>query len=176
MAFFLSFLICLFSGIALANNSTVIAKLDGKPITKQELIKYANSIPNSKYREMLKTDEGLRKLAELYIQRQILLEEAKKTVDKNKDENKSIFSSHGKMDEDTIYLIAYLTKEVEKKINITPEEIQSYMKEKNLSKQQAVSELASKKRREIYFSLIDKLKKKHKIEYCIGADSKSASK
>ncbi len=152
--------------------SQVVAKLDGKPITKEDLENYARMIPGDKYVKMLETEEGLRKLAEFYIQRQIILQEAKKVVNKKK----GVYKAHGsKMDEDAAYIIAYLTKEVESKVEITPEEIEKYMKEKNLTKQQAVSELASEKRRKLYFSLIENLKKKHRIEYCIGTDSKGAN-
>jgi len=161
--------ILIFPVVVTAGNSKlsgeIVAKLDGKVITRDDLEKYANMIPNDKYKKMLNTREGLKKLAELYIQRRILLEKAKKVITKKE----AIFKSHGgKMNEDVAYLIAYLTKEIENKINITKEEIQAYMKKNNVNKYQAMREILSRKRRELFNALVENLKREHKIEFCIN--------
>jgi len=158
--------IILSSPVLSAENSRVVAKLDGKPITVKELQEYANNLPE-KYKKMLATDEGLRKLAEFYIQRKVLLEEAKKEI----SERDTVLSSHsGRMGKETAYIIAYLSKKVGEKAEaeIGDKELKEYMKEHNVSRTEALNRLLSEKRRKLYRELIGNLLKKHKVEYLVG--------
>jgi len=148
----------------LQEKSEVIAKLDGKPITKKEIVEYANRLGEvrKEYKDLLRTKEGLKKLVQYYIQRKLLLEEAKKKISKRDP----IFLSHkSKFPEDTALLITYLTREVDGKVKITPQEVEKYMKEKGVPKEVAKRELFIEKRKELFFNLLERLKKLHKIEY-----------
>jgi hypothetical protein len=158
----LLFAVLFVSLTAFAGELDVVARLDGKNITKQILKEYANSLKNKKYMELLNSREGLKKLAEYYIQRQILLEEAKKTVNKNKE----MFKSHSsKVGEDTAYILTYLNMEIGSKVQPTEEEVERYMKEKHVTKVQARRDLMAEKSKKLYLQLIERLKKKHKIEF-----------
>ena len=145
---------------AAVDTNQVLAELDGKPITYKDIEFYAKRIPNKKYQEMLKTEEGLRKLLEFYIDRAVLLDEAKKKI----GGKEAVFLSHGSMEEDTAYLIAYLAKEVNGKVSVGKEEVKRYALEKGISEEEAYRELLSKRRRERLKSLLESLKRKHKIK------------
>ena len=151
-----------FSG-AFSAEEKALAYLDGKPITYSDIKSYVERLPGNKYEEMLKSKEGLKQLVKFYIDRKILLEEAKKSV----LPDEGVIRSHRGMEEDSAYIIAYLAKEVGKKVMLNEEEVEKYAKEKNLDIEKAYRELLSLKRREQFRKLLEKLKKKHKIDILV---------
>jgi len=142
-----------------------VARLDGKVITKADLINYVEKISNKKYKDLLKTPEGVKKLAEYYIQRQLLLIYAKEVISREDKVFKSHFS---KNDEDTGYLIALLKREVNDKVIITDDALSKYMRENKIrDKQIAKLKLMSIKKAELLNNLIEKVRRGHDIEYII---------
>ena len=164
------FILFLFVSSAMAvDPNKVLAELDGKPITYKDVESYAKKIPSKKYQEMLKTEEGLRKLVEFYIDRSILLEEAKKEISKKE----AVFLSHGSMEKDAAYLIAYLAKKVNRKVFVGEDEVKRYASEKGISEERAYRELLSKKRQERLESLLENLKRKHIIKILLEEKNKA---
>ncbi len=147
-------------------NKDIIAKLDGKPITKEILKKYVNDLKLSKqYKKMLKSDEGLKKLTESYISRQIILDYAKKNKFEDSHFVKQHMMSDGQ-DKDAVLISAVLSKEVNEKITVLPEEIDARLKKTNSTdRKNAYFEIMSLKRQKKFNEFISSLKKKHKIEY-----------
>jgi len=141
----------------------VLAYLDGKPITLSELKAYAERLPSPKYKEMLKTPEGLKELLRYYIDRQIILQEAKKSI----SPRESSLRAHSTMDEDSAYVIAYLSKEVGEKVEVTKEEIKELSQREGISENKAYAELLSQKRRQRFKALMEKLRAKHQIKLLV---------
>ncbi len=156
---FFALILSLVSVLAYAGES-ILGYLDGKPITYSDIKSYVELLPGDKYRKMLETKEGLKKLLNYYIDRRILLEEAKKEI----SPEEGVLRSHSAMDEDAAYIIAFLTKKINNNIKLSDEEIKTYARKKGISERKAYAELLSKKRRELYEKLINNLRKKHKIE------------
>jgi len=139
-----------------------VAKLDGKIITRDMIIAYAQDLPPS-YRELLKTPDGFQKLVDFYIQRQLLLEHAKKSI----PPDDPVLQNHLKIVPlEDAYIIAFVKKEVFDKIYVTDEEIAAYMKKKKISHLQMARALLIKEKKEkAYLQFVESLKKKHKLEY-----------
>jgi hypothetical protein len=140
-----------------------VARLDGKAITKIDLVGYIKKTENKQYNDLLSSSEGLKKLAGYYIQRHLLLTYAKEVI--NKEDR--IFKNHlMQSDEETAYLIMLLKKEVNDKTTITNDEIITYMNKNNIHDEQAAkSQLLSDKRQIIMKALIKKASEGHSIEY-----------
>jgi len=160
---FLLLLLFLISPVISFAGGSVLAYLDGKPVTYEDIKEYVSQLPGEKYKKMLETRDGLKKLVNYYIDREIILEEAKKTVSKKE----GVLRSHSGLDQDAAYIIAYLTKEINERVEINQDEVKAYAKEKGISEQKAYAELLSRKRRELFKKLLAKLKKKHKIKVLI---------
>jgi len=141
----------------------VLAYLDGKPITYSDLESYVELLPSEKYKKMLTTKQGFKKLLGYYIDRQIILEEAKKSI----SSRESSFNAHRGMDKDAAYIIAYLSKKIGSKITISKEEVKQLARQKHISENRAYAELLSKKRRQAYEALIKKLRARHKVEILV---------
>jgi len=146
-----------------SSESRVLAYLDGKPITYADLKAYAEQLPNPKYKEMLKTPQGLKELLGYYIDRQIILQEAKKTI----SPREGSLRAHSSMDKDSAYVIAYLSKEVGEKVEITKEEIKELAKKEGISENKAYAELLSQKRRQRFKALMERLRAKHQIKILV---------
>lgn len=140
----------------------VVATLDGKNITVSDLNNYVNTLLGEKYAKMLESEDGLKQLTDYYITRQILLEEAKKTI---KFDNELVKGHLPKgSDEDTMLLTALLDKEINKKIVIKDEEVATFMMKNNITdKKAAFASLESVKRNELFKSYKEELMKNHKI-------------
>ncbi|MEC9491628.1 hypothetical protein [Flexistipes sp.] len=145
-----------------------IARLDDEIITKTTLEKYVDNFLGKEYEKMLNSDTGLKKLADFYINRQIILEKAKKTI---KPENELLKGHmHGekenKRTENTMYITAFLKQEINDKLNLTKKEMQRYMKQNNIdSKREAEIKLSNEKRKKMFGELIAGLRAEHTIEY-----------
>ena len=161
LLFFLALL--LFSPAVYGKENKVVAYLDGKPITYSELKAYAEMLPGDKYKKMLENREGLKKLLNYYIDRLIILEEAKKEI----KTPERVFRAHSSLDKDSAYIIAYLSRKVDGEIEVTEEEVEKYAKERGIEKRLAYAELLSKKRREKFKELLRALRKKHKIKFLV---------
>jgi len=145
-----------------------VARLDDEIITKATLEKYVDNFLGKEYEKMLNSESGLKKLADFYINRQIILEKAKKTI---KPENELLKGHmHGekedKKTENTMYITAFLKQEINDKLKLTKEEMQRYMKQNNIdSKREAEIKLSNEKRKKMFGELIADLRAKHTIEY-----------
>jgi len=145
-----------------------IARLDGEIITKATLEKYVDNFLGKEYEKMLNSESGLKKLADFYINRQIILEKAKKTI---KPENELLKGHmHGKKEnmrvKNTMYITAFLKQEINDKLNLTKKEMQRYMKQNNIdSKREAEIKLSNEKRKRMFGELIADLRAEHTIEY-----------
>lgn len=140
-----------------------VARLDGKVITKIDLVGYIEKTENQQYHDLLLSPEGLKKLAEYYIQRYLLLTYAKRVI--NREDR--VFKNHLiRSDEETAYLIMLLKKEVNDKTTITNDEIITYMNKYNIHDEQAARlQLLSDKRQIIMEALIKRASEGHSIEY-----------
>ena len=147
----------------------IVAKLDGKPITMDELRKYAKKLENvnPKYSEMLKTKKGTKELLHFYIRRKILLEEAKKKVSKDDP----VFLSHKhRFPEETALLITYITylnRKFEKEIRLDDKEVQKYAKEKGIPLEIARRELIVEKKKKLVYNFLQRLEKLHQVQILI---------
>jgi hypothetical protein len=162
----LSISIVVFAASKSYGKKDIIAKLDGQPITKEVLEKYVKDLNLSKqYKKMLKTEKGLKKLTESYISRQIILDYAKKKNFKDSHFVKQHMMSKDQ-DKDAVLISAVLSKEINEKITVMPEEIDARLKETNSKdRKNAYFELMSIKRQKKFNEFMNKLKKQHKIEY-----------
>lgn len=151
-----------YAGAKKSFSNDVVATLDGKNITVSDLNNYVNTLLGEKYAKMLESEDGLKQLADYYITRQILLEEAKKTI---KSDNELVKGHLPKgSDEDTMLITALLDKEINKKIVINDEELATFMMKNNITdKKAAFARLESIKRNELFKSYKEELMKNHKI-------------
>jgi hypothetical protein len=112
----------------------------------------------------LNNQEGLRKLADFYINRTLLLEYARETVAKND----TIVTNHNarSVDEDVMYLTTLLKIEVQDKVHVTEEDVRDYMKKNKIaSEKQASQEIESKLKNELMGALVEKVRAGHEIRY-----------
>lgn len=149
--------------------SSPIASLDSKEITKELLTNYVNELAlGKKYEKMLSNDEGLKKLADFYITRKILLDFA----DKNDYKDTHFVKQHAmseNQDDKTIMISAVLKKEINDKIDIQQEEIDAFLTETNTTDRRAAYfTLQSVHRQKLYKEFIAELKTQHDIEYMIN--------
>ncbi len=145
-----------------------VAQLDDEIITKSTLEEYVNNFLGNEYEKLLNSETGLKKLADYYINRHIILEKAKKTISPENDLLKG--HMHGQKDnkkvENTMYITAFLQREINNKLNLTKQEMQRYMKEKNIdSEREAEIKLSNEKRERMFDELIAELRAEHTIEY-----------
>ncbi|BAI81272.1 conserved hypothetical protein [Deferribacter desulfuricans SSM1] len=158
---FLIFMFIIVSTVVFAN---VVAVFDGKEITDADLKDYVNKVAGKKYDNYLKSKDGRRKLAEFYIERELLLNYAR-SIYKEKDINK-LKHSHPNLDIDTLYLLHLIDDKVNGKIKVEEKELESFMKSNGITnKNEAFAKLLSIKRKKTYDELIQQLKKDHKIEF-----------
>lgn len=145
-----------------------VARLDDEIITKATLEKYVDNFLGKEYEKMLNSESGLKKLADFYINRQIILEKAKKTI---KPENELLKGHmHGekedKKTENTMYITAFLKQEINDKLSLSKKEMQRYMKQNNIdSKREAEIKLSNEKRKKMFGELIAELRAEHTIKY-----------
>ncbi len=145
-------------------SENIVASLDDENVTVEILTAYVEDVAGSKYEPWLHNKDGLRNLADFYINRTLLLAYAKKTIDKND----TIVTNHNarKVDADAMYLTALLQKEVQDKVNITDEAVSAYMqKTKSASAKQARQEIESNLKNELMTALIEKVRVGHDITY-----------
>lgn len=141
-----------------------VAGLDGQPVTKATLENYVNDVAGDSYAPWLTDDQGLRKLADFYINRTLLLAYARQQVEKDA----AILNNHNgrSVDEDTMYLTALLKTEVQDKAIVTEDSIEAYLKkQQDLSYGQAKTELESERKQALLEQLINKVRSGHEIKY-----------
>jgi hypothetical protein len=149
----------LLTGAAAAED--IVAKLDGKDITKAILADYVDRVLGDKYKHMLETPEKLRELAGFYIDREIILAYARKTVKKD-----DTFLEHfgTAADEDTMFITTILKNEVNDKVEATETEIKkAFSTGAYGSPRDAELSLIAQKRRDAYKQFITDLRTKHVI-------------
>jgi hypothetical protein len=154
----------IFSAVAYSSNEEIVASLDDESITVEALATYVEDVAGDKYEPWLRNKEGLRKLADFYINRTLLLEYAKKTVNKND----TIVTNHNarSVDEDVMYLTTLLKIEVQDKVYVTEEGVRDYMKKNKIaSEKKASQEIESKLKNELMGALVEKVRAGHDIKY-----------
>lgn len=166
-SFILSLSIVVFAAsFSFFDNDKVVVNMDDKAITKATLKQYVSDLELGKqYTDMLGTKDGLKRLADFYITRTLLLDFAA-----NNDYKDSSFVKQHTMDKtqdvNTIMISAVLKKEVNDKINVEMNEIDDYLvSSKTTDRKAAYFKLQSIKRQKIYKDFIAELKSKHQIEY-----------
>jgi hypothetical protein len=153
-----------FSVGSYADSKDPVASLDGQPVTKVTLKNYVDNVAGSSYEPWLTDVQGLRKLADFYINRTLLLAYARQQVEKDA----TIVNNHSgrSVDEDIMYLTALLKTEVQEKATVTEDTIEAYLKEKqSISYRQAKTELESEKKRVLMEQLVNKVRSGHEIKY-----------
>jgi hypothetical protein len=154
----------IFSAGAYSYNDEIVASLDDENISVEMLATYVEDVAGDKYESWLRDKDGLRKLADFYINRTLLLEYAKKTVNKKN----TIVTKHNarSVDEDVMYLTSLLKIEVQDKANISAEEVDSYMeKNKMVSEKQARQEIESELKNKLMGALVENVRAGHEIKY-----------
>ncbi|MFC1779212.1 hypothetical protein ACFLZU_02565 [Thermodesulfobacteriota bacterium] len=154
----------IFSTVVYSSNEEIVASLDDEKISVEMLATYVQDVAGDKYESWLRDKEGLRKLADFYINRTLLLEYARKTVNK-KD---AIVTNHNarSVDEDVMYLTTLLKVEVQDKVNVSPEDVDAYMKKnKIVSEKQARQEIESDLKNKLMVALVDNVRTGHEIKY-----------
>ena len=146
-----------------SSEGKILAYLDGRPITLSHIKAYVKRLSDPKYKEMLNTPEGLKRLVNYYIDRQILLQEAKKSI----SPGEGSLRAHSTIDRDSAYIIAYLSKEVGEKVEIREEEVKELARKEGIGKNRAYAELLSHKRRQKFRALMDRLRAKHQIKVLV---------
>ncbi len=153
-----------FSAVAYSSNEETVASLDDENISVETLVTYVQDVAGDKYKSWLGDKDGLRKLADFYINRTLLLEYARKTVNK-KD---AIVTNHNarRVDEDVMYLTTLLKKEVQDKVNVSAEDVDSYMKKnKIVAEKQARQEIEFDLKNKLMGALVENVRAGHEIKY-----------
>ena len=154
----------IFSTVTYSSNEKIVASLDDEKISVEMLATYVQDVAGDKYESWLRDKEGLRKLADFYINRTLLLEYARKTVNK-KD---AIVTNHNarSVDEDVMYLTTLLKVEVQDKVNVSPEDVDAYMKKnQKKKKKQARQEIESELKNKLMVALVENVRTGHEIKY-----------
>jgi hypothetical protein len=155
-----------FSLATYASSEKIVASLDDKNITVENLSAYVDDVAGSNYKSWLNNQEGLRKLADFYINRMLLLEHARKTVAKND----TIVTNHNvrSVDEDVMYLTTLLKIEVQDKVHVTEKEVSTYVKKNKMASEKlARQEMESEQKSELMDALVEKVRAGHEIKYSI---------
>ena len=154
----------IFSSVAYSSNEEIVASLDDEDISVEMLATYVEDVAGDKYESWLRDKEGLRKLADFYINRTLLLEYARKTVNK-KD---AIVTNHNarSVDEDVMYLTTLLKFEVQDKVNVSAEAVDVYMEKNQIdSEKQARQEIESDLKNKLMGALVENVRAGHEIKY-----------
>ena len=154
----------IFAAAANAYSENIVASLDNENVTVELLTTYVEEVAGKNYESWLRDAEGLRKLADFYINRTLLLEYARQTVNKND----TIVTNHNarSVDEDVMYLTTLLKIEVQDKVQVSEEEVLAHMeKGKVASEEQARQELESELKKELMEVLVEKVRAGHEIKY-----------
>ena len=154
----------IFAAAADAYSENIVASLDNENVTVELLTTYVEEVAGKNYESWLRDAEGLRKLADFYINRTLLLEYARQTVNKND----TIVTNHNarSVDEDVMYLTTLLKVEVQDKVQVSEAELLAYMeKSKVASEEQARQELESELKGELMEILVEKVRAGHEIRY-----------
>lgn len=165
----LSACVMLVSGLLLASTGHgardgAVARLDGSTITVGVLAGYVQEVAGDQYEPLLKSDEGLRTLADSYIDRTLLLAHAKQTV--NRED--ALLRNHNarSVDENTMCLTALLQSEVQDKVQVAFEDVLDYMKQNGTASEgQARQQLESMQRAELMKALVARVRRGHDIQY-----------
>ena len=154
----------IFAAAANAYSENIVASLDNENVTVELLTTYVEEVAGKNYESWLRDAEGLRKLADFYINRTLLLEYARQTVNKND----TIVTNHNarSVDEDVMYLTTLLKVEVQDKVQVSEAELLAHMeKSKVASEEQARQELESELKKELMEVLVEKVRAGHEIKY-----------
>jgi len=154
----------IFALAAYAYSENIVASLDNEDVTVEILATYVEDVAGKNYESWLRDAEGLRKLADFYINRTLLLDYARQTVNKND----TIVTNHNarSVDEDVMYLTTLLKVEVQDKVQVSAEEVLAYMQKSNVtSEKRARQELESAVKNELMETLVAKVRAGHEIRY-----------
>lgn len=164
IALLIVFVTVSFAVATYAYSETVVASIDNKNVTVESLTGYVEDVAGRNYESWLRDKEGLRKLADFYINRTLLLEHARKTVDKKN----TIVNNHSvrSVDADVMLLSSLLKREVQDKVQVTQGEIRAYMKKNSvISENNARQALESEQKNRLMEALVKKVRTGHNIRY-----------
>ena len=149
---------------ASAYSENIVASLDDKNVTVEMLTTYVEDVAGQDYQNWLGDKDGLRKLADFYINRTLLLEYAKKQV---KEDDTLVKNHTGRsVDNDVMLLTSLLKTEVQDKVDIAEDQVHAYMtKNQIMSDKQARQELETEQKNELMGQLIEKVRVGHQIIY-----------
>ncbi len=153
-----------FSMAAYASNENIVASLDNKKVTVEVLTTYVENVAGDNYKPWLRDKVGLRKLADFYINRTLLLQYAKLNVDKKN----TIVTNHSarSVNADAMLLSSLLQSEIQDKVNVTEDDVRAYMVETKITSEKlARQEIESDLKNELMGVLVEKVRTGHKIEY-----------
>ena len=154
----------IFSVATYAYSDYIVASLDDEDVTVEILTTYVNDVAGKNYEPWLRDKEGLRKLADFYINRTLLLDYAKKSV----DQKNTIVTNHNarSMDADVMLLSSLLQSEVQDKVHVTAEDVRAYMNQNNITSEKlARQEMESDLKGELMDDLVEKVRAGHTIQY-----------
>jgi len=149
---------------AFAYSDNIVASLDDENVTVEMLATYVEDVAGKNYESWLRNKEGLRKLADFYINRTLLLEYARRTVNKND----TIVTNHNarSVDEDVMYLTTLLKIEVQDKVHVTDDDVRDYLEKHPIaSEKQARQEMESDLKSEMMGTLVEKVRAGHDVRY-----------
>lgn len=147
-----------------AYSENIVASLDNENVTVELLTTYVEEVAGKNYESWLRNAEGLRKLADFYINRTLLLEHARQTVNKND----TIVTNHNarSVDEDVMYLTTLLKIEVQDRVQASEEEVLAHMKNSKVASEKlARQQLESELKNDLMEALIEKVRAGHEIRY-----------
>ena len=153
-----------FSMATYASSENVVASLDDEKITVEGLKAYVDDVAGNNYKSWLGNKAGLRKLADFFINRTLLLKYAKLNVNKKN----IIVTNHSarSVDADAMLLSSLLQTEVQDKVKVTEEDVRAHMVEKKITSEKlARQEIESGQKKLLMAALVQKVRAGHEIKY-----------
>lgn len=146
------------------NLEGVVGYIDGQAVKAAELQNYVNELLGSNYQKKMDTVEGRQELFNHYVNRKLILEYAKKEIEK--EDSFVVSHTMGEVSEDTALISAVLKKEVNDKVQYTEQDVRSLMEAdaRFTNMEDAEREIISQKRIELFYAFVEKIKANHKIE------------
>lgn len=154
----------IFSTVTYASNKDIIASLDDVNVTVEVLTTYVDDVAGDNYKPWLQDKVGLRKLADFFINRTLLLQYAKLNVDKKN----TIVTNHSarSVNADAMLLSSLLQTEVQDRVKVTEKDVLTYMVEKKITSEKlARQEIESELKSQLMVVLVEKVRTGHEIKY-----------
>lgn len=140
-----------------------VGYLDGQAVTVADLQNYVTNLLGKKYEKMMDTKEGRKELFGHYVDRKLLLEYAKKHI--NKDDSFVVSHTMGNVSNDSALLSAVIKEDINDKVRYTRQDVLNLLHsdKKYKTKEQAERDIVSQQRIALFHKLMNKIKANHKI-------------